>query len=148
LKKGGQLLFQGGKASGAAAGISVRSNAELVQEIAIRAEAWGTAQGLGKGSVAGIKKHGYADRLLTRYQRLFGDRGLSTKVRYINGRPWQPGDPLRGSIRLDVVQGPINSPTVVWDYKFGDAVLTPGRINRIRTGAGLGPNVPIVPVRP
>ena len=35
---------------------------------------------------------------------MFGDRGLSTEVRYINGRPWVSGDGLRGSVRLDVVE--------------------------------------------
>jgi hypothetical protein len=120
-----------------------------VQDIATRAEDWGTRQGLGNGSVAGTLKHGYADRLLTRYQQIFGDRGLSTEVRYINGAPWQQGiDPLKGSIRLDVVEGPLNNPTRVWDYKFGGAQLTPARVNQIRTGAGLGPNVPVDAVRP
>jgi len=92
--------------------------------------------------------HGYADRVLTRYQQMFGNRGLSTEARYINGVPWAAGDPLKGSIRLDVVEGPLNNPTWIWDYKFGGAQLTPARINQIRTGAGLGPNVPVVPVRP
>jgi len=86
--------------------------------------------------------------VLTRYQRMFGDRGLSTEVRYINGRPWQPGDGLRGTVRLDVVEGPINSPTNVFDYKFGNAQLTPLRINQIRNTSGSGPNVPIIQVTP
>lgn len=119
-----------------------------MQEVATRAEAWGVRQGLGNGPVAGTLKHGYADRLLTRYQSMFGDQGLSTEVRYLNGVEWQPGMPLRGSTRLDVVEGPLNSPTWVWDYKFGGAQLTPARINQIRTGAGLGPNVPVDAVRP
>jgi RHS repeat-associated protein len=131
------------------ANVVQRTNSQLVQDIARRAEAWGTHQGLGNGPVAGTLKHGYADRLLTRYQQRFGNRGLSTEVRYINGAPWQQGiDPLRGSIRLDVVEGPLNNPTCVWDYKFGSAQLTPARIKRIRTGAGLGPNVPVNPIFP
>ena len=125
-----------------------RTNAQLVQDVATRADAWGARKGLGSGPVAGTLKHDYADLLLTRYQRMFGDRGLSTEVRYLNGVEWQPGMPLRGSIRLDVVEGPLNNPTWVWDYKFGGAQLTPARINQIRAGAGLGPNVPVDVVRP
>lgn len=118
-----------------------------MQEVGTRADAWGIRQGLGDGSVAGIAKHGYADDLLTRYQQMFGDRGLGTEVRYLNGGLWQKGDPLLGSIRLDVVENPLN-PTQIWDYKFGGAQLTPARVNQIRTGAGLGSNVPITQVRP
>ena len=125
-----------------------RTNGQLVQEIAARADNWGTRQGLpALGSRSGTLKHGYADRVLTRYQRMYGDRGLSTEVRYINGQPWRAGvDPVRGSIRLDVVEGPLTNPTTIFDYKFGNATLTPARIIQIRQGAGLGGNVPVLPV--
>ncbi len=132
----------------AAESTAVRTNADLVQEIATRADAWGVREGLGDGPVAGTLKHGYADRLLTRYQSMFGDRGLSTEVRYLNGNLWRPGNPLTGSVRLDVVEGPLNNPRWVWDYKFGDSQLTPARISQIRAGAGLGSNVPVDEVRP
>ena len=122
-----------------------RTNAQLVQEIANRAEAWGGRQGLGLGSRAGTLKHGYADRLLTRYQRLYGDRGLSTEIPYLNG---QAGVGGRGSIRLDVVEGPFDNPTAIFDYKFGGATLTPDRIQQIRRVGQFGPNVPISPVHP
>ncbi|MFN9640423.1 MAG: polymorphic toxin-type HINT domain-containing protein [Pirellula sp.] len=126
-----------------------RTNGQLVQDIATRAEAWGVRRGLSTtGSVEGTLKHGYADRLLTRYQEMFGSRGLSTEVRYANGVPWREGVPLKGTIRLDVVEGPLNNPTAIFDYKFGNAILSPNRINQIRNGAGLGPNVPVLPVRP
>jgi hypothetical protein len=126
----------------------VRTNGELVQSIATRAEAWGVREGLGNGPVAGTLKHGYAERLLNRYQGIYGDRGLTAEVRYINGVPWQPGDGLAGSIRLDVVEGPLTNPIAIYDYKFGGAVLTPGRVGEIQVGAGLQPNVPILAVRP
>jgi hypothetical protein len=126
-----------------------RTNPQLVQDIATHAEAWGARRGLSAtGSAESILKHGYADRLLTRYQRMFGNRGLSTEVRYINGRPWVSGDGLRGSIRLDVVEGAINNPTAVFDYKFGNAVLSNSRINQIRRIGGIGPSVPVVPIFP
>ncbi|MGI6123712.1 MAG: hypothetical protein ACOYIG_05885 [Acetivibrionales bacterium] len=84
---------------------------------------------------------------MTRYQEMYGYRGLEPEVRYLNGRLWRPGNGLTGTIRLDVVENPL-SPTAVWDYKFGDALLTPARVNQIRTGAGLGPNIPITEVKP
>jgi hypothetical protein len=127
---------------------AAQTNGQLVQEIAERADAWGVRQGLGNGPVAGTLKHGYAEQLLDRYQSMFGSRGLSTEVRYLNGAEWQSGMPLKGSIRLDVVEGPLNNPTLVWDYKFGNALLTPARVSQIRTGAGLGPAVPVDAVRP
>jgi RHS repeat-associated protein len=126
----------------------VRSNGQLVQDIADRADAWGIRNGLGNGPVAGTLKHGYAEDLLNRYQLMFGDRGLSTEVRYLGGKVWQPGMPLKGSVRLDVVEGPLSAPTAVYDYKFGGALLTPTRVGGIRTGANLGPNIPVVGVHP
>lgn len=129
-------------------GANARTNAQLIQEIAERAEAWGVRKGLGTGPVLGTLKHAYADELLTRYQRMFGSRGLSTEVRFLNGVEWKPGMPVKGSIRLDVVEVPTSNPTWVWDYKFGGAKLSPARINQIRSGAGLGPNVPDDAVRP
>ena len=130
-------------------GISQLSNQQLVQEIVKRAEVWGTRTGLSPtGSVEGALKHGYADRLLTRYQEMFGSRGLSTEIRYSNGIPWHPGVPLKGSVRLDVVEGPLANPTAVFDYKFGNAVLTPTRVNVIRNAAGLHVSVPVTAVHP
>jgi hypothetical protein len=126
-----------------------RSNGQLVQDVAARAEAWGGRKGLSTtGSVEGTIKHGYADRLLNRYQQMYGDRGLSTEVRYANGVPWREGVPLKGAIRLDVVEGPLNNPTAVYDYKFGNAVLSPSRVIQIRSGAGLSPGVPVNAVHP
>jgi hypothetical protein len=130
-------------------GLFGRTNADLVQEIGTRADAWATRQGLtGTPQQLGTWEHGYAQRLLIRYQSMFGDRGLSTEVRYLNGNLWRPGNPLTGSVRLDVVEGPLNNPSWVWDYKFGDSQLTPARISQIRAGAGLGSNVPVDEVRP
>ncbi|MCB9933083.1 MAG: RHS repeat-associated core domain-containing protein [Planctomycetes bacterium] len=126
-----------------------RTNAQLVQEIAARAEAWGARKGLSPtGHVSGTLKHSHAEKLLRRYQDLFGSRGLSPEARYLNGLPWESGMPVKGSVRLDVVDGPLDSPTAVYDYKFGGARLKPARINRIRQVAGIGPHVPIHEVKP
>ena len=124
------------------------TNGDLVQSIATRADDWGVRQGLGNGPVAGTLKHGYSETLLNRYQRMFGDRGLTAEARYVNGNPWQSGDPLAGSLRLDVVEGPLTNPTQVWDYKFGQATLSQSRITQIQTGIPNGANVPILMVKP
>jgi len=121
-----------------------RTNAQLLDDIAMRAE----AKIGGTGRFAGTDKHVYAKRVLERYQRMFGQRGLSTEVRYISGRPWEPGDGLRGTIRLDVVEGDPWSPTAIHDYKFGAASLSQPRINQIRRVGGIRPHVPIREVRP
>ena len=86
--------------------------------------------------------------MLKRYQRMFGDRGLTAEARYMNGQPWQVGDPLAGSIRLDVVKGPLAQPSFVWDYKFGGATLSPSRITTIQNGIPNGANVPVLQVKP
>jgi hypothetical protein len=98
--------------------------------------------------VAGTLKHGYSEALLNRYQRMFGDRGLTVESRYVNGNPWQVGDPIVGSIKLDVVEGPLVSPTMVWDYKFGNATLSQSRIQQIQNGIPNGTNVPVLMVKP
>lgn len=120
----------------------VRTNAELVQEVGNRAMRQSFE---GSARVQGTLRHSYADRLLTRYQRMYGDRGLSTEVRYMGGVPGQGG---RGSIRLDVVDGPLRNPNAIYDFKFGAAGLTPSRINQIRRVGSFADDVPILPIRP
>ena len=125
------------------------TNDELVQSIATRADRIGKLRrNLGTGPVAGTAKHDIADVMLTRYQRMFGDRGLSTEVRYIDGLPWEAGMPTKGSIRLDVVEGPRNMPTKVWDYKFGSAKLSQSRITQIQNGIPNRANVPVLEIKP
>ena len=94
------------------------------------------------------RTHTYARDVLNRYQRMFGDRGLSTEVRYFDGKYLEFGRTPKGSIRLDVVEGNVRNPTAIYDYKFGTSGLSTGRINQIRTGAGLSPNIPVIEVRP
>jgi len=125
------------------------TNGELVQSIAIRADRIGSLRrGLGNGPVAGTEKHDIADVMLTRYQRMFGDRGLSTERRYLGGQLWEEGMPVRGSIRLDVIEGPLTNPTKVWNYKFGNATLSQSRITQIRNGIPNGANVPVLEIKP
>ena len=86
-----------------------RTNDELVQEIASRAE---RIIG-GRGSVAGTYKHTYARDLLNRYQRMYGDRGLRTETSWLDHVEVNYG--TRGSVRLDVYDANTGS---VFDYKF------------------------------
>ena len=127
---------------GDAESATVRTNAELVQEIGTRADAWATRQGLaGTPQQLGTWEHGYAQRLLNRYQNMFGDRGLVTEQSYLN-RVWKPYG-TAGSVRLDVRD---ISTGAVWDYKFGAGGLTPAQRLRIITK---GPNVTsVTEVRP
>lgn len=90
---------------------------ELVQKAAIKAE---NAIG-GKGPVAGTKKHKYANNLLSRYQNMYGDRGLEFNYYFNNKR--KPGN--RGY--LDVIDFNNN---VIYDYKFGSATWSPGQLNK------------------
>jgi hypothetical protein len=128
----------------------VRSNAQLVQDIAFKAEAWGNRKGLtGTPQSIGTAKHVHARDLLNRYQDIYGNRGLSTEVRYVNQDVWLPGKgmPTKGSVILDVVDGPLTSPRAIYDYKFGTRGLSVGRTNQIRTATGFE-NTVILEVRP
>lgn len=113
--------------------ITGRTNAELVQEIANRAEAWGVQRGLVHGPRAGTLKHGYADELLTRYQNIYGSRGLQTETSWLGNAPAKYG--TSGSTRLDVWEPATGT---VFDYKFGNAVLSPAQVNKITTQGPLG----------
>jgi hypothetical protein len=127
-----------------------RTNAQLVQEIATRAEAWGVRKNItGTPRAVGTAKHVYARDLLDRYQQMFGDRGLSTEIRYVNQSVWisGTGTPTKGSVVLDVVEGPIASPSAIYDYKFGATGLLPSRVNQIRTTTGFQ-STPLIEIRP
>jgi hypothetical protein len=52
------------------------------------------------------------------------------------------------SARLDVMEGPLRSPTAVYDYKFGGAQLTPNRITQIRSVGNFNLSVPVIGVHP
>ncbi|MFE3578269.1 ricin-type beta-trefoil lectin domain protein [Streptomyces vinaceus] len=91
------------------------SNLDLIQAIATRAE----AKVGGSGAVAGTKKHAYADKLLTRYQGIYGSRGLVTEQSYLNGAVVPHG--TAGSARPDVYDPAAG---IIYDYKF---LVNPGR---------------------
>jgi RHS repeat-associated protein len=99
-------------------------------------------------TVAGTLKHTTFARLVRALQRT----DLTTEVNYLNGNVLVNN--ARGSVRLDVVEGPLTSPTAVYDLKTGVAGLTPQRITQIRThlpNNGIMPNgqpIPVIELRP
>lgn len=82
---------------------------QLVTRAAQKAE---TAIG-GTGRFAGTAKHTYAKNLLSRYQSIYGDRGLSLGSNYFNGPA--------GKGFLDVVN---HNTMMIYDFKFGNAVMS------------------------
>ena len=87
-----------------------RTNEQLVKEVAKRAE----KKVGGSGSVAGTKKHAYAKRLLDRYQKIYGDRGLRTEISYKKDEGIVKYG-TKGSARIDVLDV---KNKVAYDYKF------------------------------
>ncbi len=91
---------------------------------------------------AGSLKHGYADELLTRYQYIYGQRGLQTETSWLGNAPVTYG--AKGSVRLDVWEPATG---IVYDYKFGNAILSPAQVSKISTQGPVGIQQ-IIPVRP
>ena len=83
-----------------------------------------------------MAKHAYAASLLDRYQAIYGSRGLTAEVQYLGGRRIASGLRQSGAVVLDVVEGPLSSPTAIYDYKFGVNSWGPSRINQIRSVTG------------
>lgn len=67
----------------------------------------------GTGRFAGTAKHTYAKNLLSRYQSIYGDRGLSLGSNYFKGPA--------GKGFLDVVN---HNTMTIYDFKFGNAVMS------------------------
>jgi hypothetical protein len=115
--------------AGSGAGKTGLTNPQLVQKSATLAE---RAIG-GSGGVAGTAKHQYANKLLNRYQKIYGDRGLLPNHSFNNG----VGN--RGF--LDVLD---NTNGIIYDFKFGNAVMSPAQFNKYTRNFGL----PIQIIRP
>ncbi|MBP1617676.1 MAG: putative RhaS protein [Bacteroidetes bacterium] len=136
ITSGGELIAKGGRylygkfavAEGAAAKGGL-TNPQLVQKSATLAE---RAIG-GTGGVAGTAKHQYASKLLNRYQSIYGNRGLETGLYFNNG----VGN--RGF--LDVID---HTNGIIYDFKFGKAVMSPAQYNKYFSNFGL----PIQVIRP
>jgi hypothetical protein len=130
IAKGGAAIITKGLATetgGALAGAARRALAKM---------------GPGKGPVYGTKAHTVFEEEV----KALGRNDLSTEVSYLNGKEVARG--TKGSVRLDVVEGPKDNPTAVYDFKTGGAELTPQRVQEIR--GHLPPsaqNIPITEVR-
>jgi len=111
-----------GAASGEASRVAPTSTQSALTEAAQRA---GEAVGPGCGPVHGTRVH----TAFKEEVKALGRGDLKTEVSYLNGRVVDYGTP--GSVRLDVVEGPVTAPTAVYDLKTGSATLTPERIAEI-----------------
>jgi len=78
--------------------------------------------------------------------RVAGNPSLSTEISYLNGQVVPRGTP--GSVRLDIVNGPLNAPVSIFDLKTGSATLKPPRIEQIQSHIPGGASVPVSTVRP
>jgi len=90
--------------------------------------------GTGRGPVHGTRVH-------TAFKgevKASGNPNVVPEQSYLNGRHVPYG--TRGSIRVDVVEGPLDAPTAVWDLKTGGAKLTPARIRQIQQHLPLLPD--------
>jgi hypothetical protein len=119
---------------------SSNSQMAFVESLASRANAWARRTGItGTPQDVGIKKHGYAAALLERYNRIYRNpRNLAPEVQYLAGRVIAPGKPrYAGSVVVDVVEGPIGSPTRIYDYKFGVSTWGPSRVAQISRVTGV-----------
>ncbi|MEH0423269.1 hypothetical protein [Streptomyces sp. B21-083] len=67
----------------------------------------------------GTLKHSYAEKLLNRYQGIYGSHGLIAEQSYLAGVPVGKG--TRGSARPDVFDPATG---IIYDYKF---LINPGR---------------------
>ena len=136
---GGPATGGAARAGAAGAARGLVSTADDLTAAAARARA---AVGPGRGPVYGTRAHA----AFRAEVEALGRGNLSTEVSYLNGRVVPYG--TRGSVRLDVVEGPLNAPTAIYDFKMGSAALSPARINQIRGHfPGGGSNVPVLEIR-
>jgi RHS repeat-associated protein len=95
--------------------------------------------------VGGTKKH-------TTFRNLvkgLGRDDLTPEVTYLNNERLPNNANAKGSVRLDVVEGPLDAPTAVYDLKTGAAGLSPARIRQIREhlpNSGRLPNGQLIPI--
>jgi hypothetical protein len=102
-----------------------------------------TTVGPGRGAAYGTRAHSAFEAEVNALGR--GD--LATEVSYLNGHVVHRG--TAGSVRLDVVEGSVTSPSAIYDLKTGSAALTARRIAQIRSHLPGGyRNIPVHEVRP
>jgi hypothetical protein len=114
----------------------------LEDDLAAAAQRAAQTVGPGSGSVYGTKVHSAFENEVN----ALGKENVHTEVSYLNGQVVPYG--TKGSVRLDVVNGPVNAPVSVFDLKTGSASLTPARIQQIQSNIPGGSSVPVSEVRP
>ena len=125
------------EAKGAAAAAT-----SLTDDLTAAAQRAAQSVGPGRGPVYGTKVHSAFEREVN----ALGKNDVHTEVSYLNGQIVPYG--TKGSVRLDVVNGPVNSPNAVYDLKTGSATLTPARIQQIQSHLPGGNAVPVMEIRP
>jgi RHS repeat-associated protein len=139
---GGTGLLRGLGTVGDVAGATGNVGGSLADDLAGAASRARAAVGEGSGPVYGTRVHTAFESEVNS----LGNSSLSTEVSYLNGQVVPRGTP--GSVRLDVVNGPLDAPLAVYDLKTGGATLTPGRIQQIQSHIPGGASVPVILVRP
>ncbi|MBI4604274.1 MAG: RHS repeat protein [Planctomycetes bacterium] len=118
------------------------TGATLADDLAAAATRARNTVGRGSGGAYGTRVHSAFEAEVN----ALGNPSLSTEISYLNGQIVPRGTP--GSVRLDVVNGPLNAPVSIFDLKTGSATLTPARIQQIQSHIPGGANVPVFEVRP
>ena len=129
----GAAAYVGGLLAGSAPNTFAQLSAAAARAI--------SAVGPGSGGAYGTLVHSaFEDEV-----NALGNPALSTEVSYLRGAVVPRG--TSGSVRLDVVEGPLNAPTSIFDLKTGTATLTPARVLQIQGNVPGGSSVPVIEVR-
>jgi RHS repeat-associated protein len=126
----GMALLTGGESSA------------LEDELGAAARSAVDTVGPGSGPVYGTEVHAAFKADV----QALGNPDLSVEVSYLNQEVVPYGTP--GSIRADVVLGPVEAPTAIYDLKTGTAYLSPQRIQQIQSQIPGGSSVPVYKVTP
>lgn len=123
-------------------GAAAKGGATLAEDLGAAATRARNTVGPGSGGAYGTRVHTAFEGEVN----ALGQGNLFTERSYLNGDLVRRGTP--GSVRLDVVDGPLDAPISVFDLKTGGATLTPARIQQIQSHVPGGANVPVFEVRP
>jgi RHS repeat-associated protein len=125
------------------AGTGAAESASTIDTLSAAANRAAATVGPGSGPVYGTAVHSAFQVEVD----ALGNANLATEQSYLNGEIVDYGTP--GSVRLDVVEGPLDNPSTVYDLKTGSATLTPSRILQIQSHLPpLAGTVPVYEVRP
>jgi len=125
----------------AAAAAAAETGTTLADDLAAAAARARNTVGEGSGAAYGTRVHSAFEAEVN----ALGNEALSTEVSYLNGKVVPRGTP--GSVRVDVVNGPVDAPISIYDLKTGSAKLTPARVQSIQSHVPGGANVPVSQVR-